>query len=89
MEGATPLRKEQDEVYRKALDEMKRQIADIDHRTEEEIRLVKAKLSALQDTKKILIAACSGITRILGQAPVEENEDMARPDAATAGRGSG
>ncbi len=89
MDGVTPLRKEQDEVYRKALDEMKRQIADIDRRTEEEIRLVKAKLSALQDTKKTLVAACSGIGRILGQPSLEENEEISRPDALSAGRASG
>ena len=87
MEGFMPLRKEQDDVYRKALDEMKRQIAEIDHQTEEEIKRVKARLSVLQETKKSLIAACTGIARILGEPAGEEDEEIARSVALAAGRG--
>ncbi len=81
MEVVTSLRKEQDEVYRKALDEMKKQIAEIDRRTEEEIQRVKSRLSALQDTKKALVAACAGIARILGETPAEENGEAVRLEA--------
>jgi len=87
MEGAMPLRKEQDEVYRNALDEMKRQIVEIDQQTEKEIQRVKAKLSALQETKKALVAACAGIARIVGEAAPESGEDATRPEPPAADRG--
>ena len=88
MDGTTPLRKEQDDVYRKAMDEMKRQIAEIDRQTEEEIQRVKARLSALQESKKALIAACSGIARIVGESPSEEQAEITPLEAQAAGRGA-
>jgi hypothetical protein len=70
-ENPGPRRKEQDDVYRKALDEMRRQIADIDRQTEAEIQQVKARLSVLQETKKALLAAAAGIVRILGETAAD------------------
>ena len=87
MEGTTSLRKEQDDVYRKAMEEMRKQIAEIDRQTEDEIRRVKAKLSALQENKKSLIAACSGIARIMGESPADGEADAAPLEAQAAGRG--
>jgi hypothetical protein len=79
-------RKEQDEVYRKALDEMRRQIADIDRQTEEEIHWIKTRLSALQETKKALLAASAGIVRILGESAPDEAGNGTPPEAPAAGR---
>jgi hypothetical protein len=88
-ESFAPLRKEQHETYRKALDEMRREIADIDRQTEEEIQRVKARLSALQETKKTLVAASAGIVRILGEAAADEDGDENSPEAAAVRRGTG
>jgi hypothetical protein len=88
-ESLAPRRKEQDEVYRKALDEMRRQIADIDRQTEEEIQRVKARLSALQETKKALVAASAGIVRILGEAAAEGAGDETPPEMPAVRRGTG
>ena len=88
-ESFAPLRKEQHETYRKALDEMRREIADIDRQTEEEIQRVKARLSALQETKKTLVAASAGIVRILGEAAADEDGDETSPEAAAVRRGTG
>jgi hypothetical protein len=88
-ESAGNRRKEQDEAYRKALDEMRRQIADIDRRTENEITQVKARLSALQETKKTLMAASAGIVRILGEAAADPEADEKTPQEAAIVRNAG
>jgi hypothetical protein len=88
-ESPGPRRKEQDDVYRKALDEMRRQIADIDRQTEEEIQQVKARLSVLQENKKALLAASAGIVRILGEASAEQLPGETVPEEPAAARSAG
>jgi hypothetical protein len=61
------LRREQEELFRKTLDEMKRQIEDVDVRIEEEIAALKGRLSDLQSSKKTLVAAYRGMAKLLGE----------------------
>ena len=76
------LRREQEELFRKTLEEMKRQIDDIDGRIEGEIAALKTRLAELQVSKKSLLNAYRGMARLLGEDAGPDVED-ARPVAAS------
>ncbi|MBM3311743.1 MAG: hypothetical protein FJY80_09560 [Candidatus Aminicenantes bacterium] len=69
------LRREQEELFRKTLDEMRRQIGDIDGRIEEEIAALKGRLADLQATKKTMVAAYRGLAKLLGEDEGPEVEE--------------
>jgi hypothetical protein len=70
------LRREQEELFRKTLDEMKRQVGDIDGRIEEEIAALKGRLADLQATKKTLVGAYRGLAKLLGEDEGLEVEEV-------------
>jgi hypothetical protein len=76
------LRREQEDLYRKTMDEMKRQIDDVDIQIEEEITALKARLAELQDTKKSLMSAYRGMAKLLGEDG-EVDLDEGRSGAAS------
>jgi hypothetical protein len=76
------LRREQEDLFRKTLDEMKRQIDDIDSRVEEEISALKARLADFQGAKKILTNAYRGMAKLLGEEEGPELEEPRVPPAA-------
>jgi len=70
------LRREQEELFRKTLDEMKRQVGDIDGRIEEEIAALKGRLADLQATKKTLVGAYRWLAKLLGEDEGLEVEEV-------------
>jgi len=74
------LRREKEDLFRQSLEEMKRQIDDIDVRVEEEIAGVKARLADLQGARKILANAYRGMAKLLGEeAGLEAEETRSVP----------
>jgi hypothetical protein len=69
------LRREPEDLLRKTLDEMKRQIDEIDGRIEEEIAALKARLAEFQGSKKTLLSAYRGMARLLGEDASPDLDD--------------
>ncbi len=69
------LNKDQEDLYRITIDEVKKQIEDIDVKIEKELQKVRERLAELQETKKSLKMIYSGMAKILG-VEVEQEDDM-------------
>ncbi len=60
------LSKEQEDLYRKTMDEVKRQLDSIDTQVEQELQKVREKLAQLQESKKTLKMVYEGTAKLLG-----------------------
>ena len=60
------LNKEQEELYRKTMDEVKRQLDSIDSQVEQELQKVRERLAQLQESKKSLKMVYEGTAKLLG-----------------------
>ncbi len=71
-----PLTKEQEDLYRKTMDDVKRQLDGIDEQVERELQKVREKLAELQESKKSLKMIYEGMAQLLGieLEPEEETE---------------
>ena len=78
-----PLSKEQDDLYRKTMDEAKRQLDGIDALVEKELQKVREKLADLQQAKKSFKMIYEGTAKLLG-VPTETDEDEDSADATQA-----
>jgi len=76
-----PLSKEQEDLYRKTMDEVKKQLDDIDSLVEKELQKVRERLAHLQDSKKSLKMVYEGTAKLLGIETESEEEES---DEATA-----
>jgi hypothetical protein len=75
------LNKEQQELYRKTMEEVKKQLDDIDGLVEKELQKVRERLADLQESKKSLKMIYNGMAKLLG---IEiEAEDDVESEAAT------
>jgi len=82
------LTRDQEELYRKTLEEVRRQIDEIEVQIEEEIKNVRIKLGDLQKAKKSLLSVYRGMAGLLGEEiETEEEDDIATP-AAPLGKAS-
>jgi len=73
-----PLSKEQEDLYRKTMDEAKRQLDGIDSQVEKELQKVREKLADLQQAKKSFKMIYEGTAKLLGietEADEEEEAD--------------
>jgi hypothetical protein len=70
-----PLSKEQEELYRRTMDEVKRQLDDIDSQVEKELQKVREKLAHLQESKKSLKMVYDGTAKLLGIETETEEEN--------------
>jgi ElaB/YqjD/DUF883 family membrane-anchored ribosome-binding protein len=75
------LSKEQEELYKKTMAEVKNQLEHLDEEVEKELQKVRKRLAELQESKKSLKMVYEGTAKLLG---VEfEAEDEAGDDAAS------
>ena len=77
------LNKDQEDLYRKTMDEVKKQLDSIDSLVEQELQKVREKLAHLQESKKTLKMVYEGTARLLGiETEFEgETENEASPMA--------
>lgn len=74
------LNKEQEDLYRKTMEEAKAQLETIDEEMEKEIQKAREKLANLQDSKRSFRQLYEGAARLLG-IKVEVEEDNIEVDA--------
>lgn len=77
------LNKDQEGLYRKTMDEAKKQLDSIDSQVEQELQKVREKLAQLQESKKTLKMVYEGTAKLLGiETELEgESENEASPMA--------
>jgi len=76
------LSKEQEELYRRTMDEVKRQLDNLDEEVEKELQKVRKRLAELQDGKKNLKMVYEGTAKLLGMELEAEDEDAGDQAAA-------
>jgi len=69
-----PLNKEQEDLYKKTMEEVKHQLDAIDAQVEQELLKVRERLAELQESKKSLKMIYDGAAKLLG-LEVEQEED--------------
>lgn len=60
------LNKDQEQLYRKTMDDVKTQLDSIDEQVERELQKVREKLADLQESKKSLKMVYEGMAKLLG-----------------------
>jgi phage shock protein A len=75
-----PLNKEQEELYRRTIEDVKRQLNSIDAEVERELQKVRDRLAQLQESKKSLKMVYEGMAKLLG-IELEDLEESAGSDA--------
>jgi archaellum component FlaC len=73
--------KEQEELYKKTMEDVKAQLASIDAEVEKELQRVRQTLAQLQEQKKSLKMVYEGIAKLLGMESdlEEESSDTSIP----------
>jgi ABC-type Zn uptake system ZnuABC Zn-binding protein ZnuA len=70
------LTKEQEQFYKKTLEETKKQLEEIDAQMEKELQKIREKLAELQVTKKSLRQIYEATAKLLGvESELEEEEE--------------
>ena len=78
-----PLSKDQEDLYKKAMDEAKKQIEDIDAQMEKEIQKTREKLAKLQESKGSFRQMYEGAAAVLGvEVEFEEEEGKEKGEPA-------
>ena len=68
-----PLNTDQEALYRKTMQEVRKQLASLDGQIEKELQLVREKLAALQEQKKTYKLILEGTAKLLGlEMEIEE-----------------
>jgi hypothetical protein len=71
------LSKEQEDLYRKTMDEVKRQLDSLDSQVEQELQKVRERLAQLQESKKSLKMVYEGTAKLLGiEADLDEESGV-------------
>ena len=83
-----PPSKEQEDLYRKAMDEAKTELESIDTKMEEEIQKTRERLAKLQESKKYYRQIYEGIAKLLGEdiqlsETEEDDENSKKKDKQT------
>jgi len=73
------LNKEQEELYKKTMDEVKHQLDAIDAQVEKELMKVRERLAELQESKKSLKMIYDGAAKLLGLEVEQEEEKKPSP----------
>ncbi len=71
------LNKEQEELYRRIMEEAKRQLETIDVQIEKELQKVRERLAELQESKKSFKMIYEGSAKLLGLETEQEEEEEA------------
>jgi gas vesicle protein len=77
------LSKDQEELYKRTMGEVKRQLDNLDDEVEKELQKVRRRLAELQESKKSLKMVYEGTAKLLGIEVESEEEDTG--DAASPG----
>jgi len=77
-----PLNKEQEDLYKKAMEEVKHQLDAIDSQVEKELMKVRERLAELQESKKSLKMIYDGAAKLLGLEVEQEEEKKPSPTSA-------
>ena len=69
------LSKDQEELYKRTMGEVKRQLDNLDDEVEKELQKVRRRLAELQESKKSLKMVYEGTAKLLGIEVQSEDED--------------
>jgi archaellum component FlaC len=70
-----PLSKDQEDLYKKTMEEVRNQLDNLDEEVEKELQKVRKRLAELQESKKSLKMVYEGTAKLLGiQLEAEEEE---------------
>jgi len=69
------LNKEQEDLYKKTMAEVKHQLEHLDEEVEKELQKVRKRLAELQESKKSLKMVYEGTAKLLGLELEEESGD--------------
>lgn len=70
------LNPDQENLYKKTMQEVRKQLAAIDAQIERELQIVREKLAALQESKKSYRLILEGTAKLLGlETDIEEDEE--------------
>ena len=76
--------KEQEEIYKKAMDEAKKELDSVDSRMQDEIQKARQKLAELQESKKHYRQIYEGTALLLGiQVEPEEETDLSQKEESS------
>lgn len=71
-----PLTKEQEELYKKTMEEAEKQLKNIDAQMEEEIQKLRATLAKIQENKKSIKQVYLGTANLLGiEVELDDEEE--------------
>lgn len=73
------LNKEQEDLYKKTMEEVKHQLDAIDAQVEKELLKVRERLAELQESKKSLKMIYDGAAKLLGLEVEQEEEKKPSP----------
>lgn len=71
------LNKEQEELYRRTMEEAKRQLETIDAQIEKELQKVRERLAELQESKRSFKMVYEGSAKLLGLETEQEDDEEA------------
>ncbi len=69
------LNKEQESLYKKTMEEARKQLKDIDAQMEKEIQKLREKLAQIQESKKYFKQIYEGAAKLLGVEIEEEKKE--------------
>ena len=70
------LNPDQENLYKKTMQEVRKQLASIDAQIERELQIVREKLAALQESKKSYRLILEGTAKLLGlETELEDDEE--------------
>jgi len=78
------LSKDQEELYKRTMGEVKRQLDNLDDEVEKELQKVRRRLAELQESKKSLKMVYEGTAKLLGIEVESEDEEVGDQAAAAA-----
>jgi len=71
-----PLSKDQEELYKRTMEEVRNQLDHLDEEVEKELQKVRKRLAELQESKKSLKMVYEGTAKLLGiELEAEEEEE--------------
>ena len=75
-ESTVALNPDQENLYKKTMQEVRKQLAAIDAQIERELQIVREKLAALQESKKSYRLILEGTAKLLGlETDLEDDEE--------------
>jgi len=77
------LSKDQENLYKKTMEEARKQLKDIDGQMEKEIQKLREKLAQIQESKKYFKQIYEGAAKLLGIEVEEEKKEEKKMDSGS------